>query len=56
MPANRLGAPKAEVVLGGQRLVDRAVFTLRAGGCDEVLAVVRSDAVSVDGARAIVNR
>lgn len=51
----RLGTPKAEVRLGGQRLIDRAVGTLRAGGCDEVLAVVRPDTAAVDGARMIVN-
>jgi CTP:molybdopterin cytidylyltransferase MocA len=51
----RLGRPKAELVLGGVRLIDRAVQTLRAGGCEQVLAVVRSDDVSADGASMIVN-
>ncbi len=37
----RFGQPKAEVVLDGTRLVDRAVGVLRAGGCAEVIAVVR---------------
>ena len=51
----RLGAPKAELVLGGTRLIDRAVQVLREGGCEEVLAVVRSALVIVDGARTVVN-
>jgi nicotine blue oxidoreductase len=51
----RLGRPKAEVLLGGTRLIDRAVQTLRAGGCAEVLAVVRSGDVSAEGAGMVVN-
>lgn len=51
----RLGQPKAELVLSGRRLIDRAIDTLREGGCDQVLAVVRSGRVSADGARLIVN-
>lgn len=51
----RLGQPKAEVTVGGQRLLDRAVGTLRAGGCDEVLAVVRAETVTASGARTVVN-
>lgn len=48
----RLGGPKAELVVAGQRLVDRAVSELRRAGCAEVIAVVRSgtrvaDAVEV---------
>ena len=35
----RFGGPKAVVVLDGERLVDRAVRTLREGGCDHVLVV-----------------
>jgi CTP:molybdopterin cytidylyltransferase MocA len=50
----RMGRPKAEITLGGERLVDRAVRVLREGGCAEVVAVVRSG-VAVDGARTIVN-
>ncbi|MEO7289414.1 MAG: nucleotidyltransferase family protein [Jatrophihabitantaceae bacterium] len=38
----RLGRPKAELLLGGRRLLDRAIDTLRAGGCDEVVAVLRA--------------
>jgi CTP:molybdopterin cytidylyltransferase MocA len=52
---SRLGRPKAEVLLGGRRLLDRAVATMLAGGCDKVLAVVRSEDVSADGASIVVN-
>jgi CTP:molybdopterin cytidylyltransferase MocA len=38
---SRLGQPKADLVLGGTRLLDRAIAALRAGGCAEVIAVVR---------------
>lgn len=50
----RLGEPKAEVQLGGERLVDRAVRVLREAGCAEVVVVVR-DGVDVDGAITVVN-
>lgn len=50
----RMGAPKGELVVGGMRLVDRAVAALRGGGCDPVLAVVRAGVVVPD-ARAVVN-
>ncbi|MDT4919050.1 MAG: hypothetical protein QOH89_3750, partial [Pseudonocardiales bacterium] len=36
----RMGGPKAELVVGGVRLLDRAVETAREAGCDLVLAVV----------------
>jgi len=49
-----MGAPKAELLVGGERLVDRAVRTLRAGGCGDVLAVVRPG-VAVTDARVVVN-
>jgi len=51
----RLGRPKADLDFGGQRLVDRAVGTLRAGGCDEVLAVLRPGQAAAEGARTVVN-
>ena len=50
----RMGGPKAELVLDGERLVDRAVRVLRSGGCDPVLAVVR-DCTAVPDARVVVN-
>ena len=51
----RLGRPKADVVLGGRRLVDRAVATLLDGGCTEVLAVLRPGQAPASGARTVVN-
>jgi CTP:molybdopterin cytidylyltransferase MocA len=50
----RMGGPKAEIVVDGARLVDRAVATARAGGCGEVIAVVRVGAV-VGSARTVPN-
>ena len=50
----RLGRPKAELVVAGERLVDRAVRVLRSAGCAEVVAVVRAG-VEVDGATVVVN-
>jgi CTP:molybdopterin cytidylyltransferase MocA len=51
----RLGRPKADLDFGGQRLVDRAVGTLRAGGCSQVLAVLRPEQAAAEGARTVVN-
>jgi CTP:molybdopterin cytidylyltransferase MocA len=50
----RLGMPKAEVRIDGERLVDRAVRVLREGGCTEVVAVLRAGVV-VDDAITVVN-
>jgi CTP:molybdopterin cytidylyltransferase MocA len=50
----RFGRPKADILVGGERLIDSAVSVLLAGGCDEVLAVVRSELV-VPNARTVVN-
>ncbi|MCW2525160.1 MAG: 4-diphosphocytidyl-2C-methyl-D-erythritol synthase [Pseudonocardiales bacterium] len=50
----RAGGPKAEFRMGGVRLVDRAVDAARAGGCGEVIAVVRAG-VRVDSAGVVVN-
>jgi CTP:molybdopterin cytidylyltransferase MocA len=50
----RLGGPKAELVVAGERLLDRAVRVLRESGCAEVVAVVRVD-TKVDGAFVVVN-
>jgi CTP:molybdopterin cytidylyltransferase MocA len=47
--------PKAELRVGDQRLVDRAVSVLARGGCDTIVAVVQTG-VAVPGARTIVNR
>lgn len=51
----RMGTPKAELVVDGRRLVDRAVAAMADGGCDEVVVVVRADTARVDGARVVVN-
>jgi CTP:molybdopterin cytidylyltransferase MocA len=50
----RLGAPKAELLVSGERLVDRAVRVLHESGCAEVVAVVRSG-TRVDDAVVVVN-
>lgn len=50
----RMGAPKAELLVGGRRLLDHAVTALVSGGCDPVVAVVRSG-TTAPGARCIVN-
>jgi molybdenum cofactor cytidylyltransferase/nicotine blue oxidoreductase len=50
----RFGRPKAEVVIAGERLVDRAVAVLRAAGGDPVIAVVRPG-TSVPGALVVEN-
>ena len=50
----RLGRPKAELVVAGERLLDRAVRELRAAGCTEVVAVVRAG-TPVRDAVAVVN-
>ncbi len=52
---SRLGQPKADVLLGGVRLLDRAAATLRAGGCEQVLAVVRSDTAPAGDVQLVVN-
>jgi molybdenum cofactor cytidylyltransferase/nicotine blue oxidoreductase len=49
-----MGTPKAEVILDGERLIDRAVAAARDGGCDPVYAVVRQG-TAISGARAVVN-
>ncbi len=50
----RMGRPKAELVVDGARLLDRAVKILADGGCDPVLAVVRPGA-AVAGAVVVEN-
>src|SRR5690606_3048708 len=51
----RLGTPKALVVLGGERLVDRGVRGLREGGCKPVLVVLGAAVVPVRGAVVVRN-
>lgn len=45
---SRMGRPKAELVVGGVRLLDRAVAALRGAGCAPVSAVVR-EGTTCDG-------
>jgi CTP:molybdopterin cytidylyltransferase MocA len=52
----RYGQPKAPVVIDGERLIDRAVRTLRGGGCDPIVAVLGAWVGPVQGARVVVNR
>ena len=51
---SRMGSPKADLVLDGARLVDRAVLALREGGCQPLFAVVRAG-TAVPGAQAVIN-
>lgn len=50
----RMGAPKAELIVDGRRLVDIAVGALSASGLTEVIAVV-PPGVAVAGVRTVVN-
>lgn len=52
---SRLGRPKALVEVGGSRLVDRGVATLRGGGCDPVFVVLGAAIAEVRGATVIRN-
>ncbi|MGI5168770.1 nucleotidyltransferase family protein [Spirillospora sp. CA-253888] len=52
---SRLGRPKALVEVGGERLVDRGVRTLREGGCSPVLVVAGAVTVEVIGAVVVPN-
>lgn len=52
----RFGGPKALVRFRGERLVDRAVATLRSGGCDRVIVVSgAADVGDVPGAAVVAN-
>ena len=51
----RMGEPKAEIEVGGARLLDRAIEALRRGGCAVVIAVVREGVVVDGGGTAVVN-
>jgi CTP:molybdopterin cytidylyltransferase MocA len=50
----RFGGPKALAELDGERLVDRAVRVLAAGGADPVVVVLGAAVVDVPGADAVV--
>jgi molybdenum cofactor cytidylyltransferase/nicotine blue oxidoreductase len=49
-----MGAPKADLVVGGARLLDRAVAAAHQAGCAPVFAVVRAG-TDVVNAEAVVN-
>ncbi|RBQ20326.1 nucleotidyltransferase family protein [Spongiactinospora rosea] len=51
----RFGMPKAEIEFAGERLVDRAVRTLREGGCHPVIVVLGAALVQVRGAVVVHN-
>lgn len=51
----RFGGPKAPYEYEGERLVDRAVRTLRAGGCDPIFVILGAWEGNVDDALVIVN-
>ena len=51
----RFGGPKAPVVVDSERLVDRAVRTLRDGGCDPVVVVLGAWVGDVGSAQVVVN-
>jgi CTP:molybdopterin cytidylyltransferase MocA len=51
----RFGGPKAPHVIDGERLVDRAVRVLRAGGCDDVVVVLGAWECAVPDALVVVN-
>ena len=50
----RMGGPKAELIIDGSRLLDRAVAVAVEAGCAPVVAVIR-DPAPVVGALAVVN-
>ena len=52
---SRLGQPKALVEIAGQRLVDRGLLMLRAGGADPVVVVTGAAPVDVPAALVVHN-
>ena len=52
---SRMGTPKANLKIAGERLVDRAVSMLREAGCLEVYVVLGAWIGEVAGARIIIN-
>lgn len=52
----RFGAPKAPVVVDGERLVDRAVRVLAEAGCAPVAVVLGAWVGDVPGAHVVVNQ
>jgi nicotine blue oxidoreductase len=52
---SRLGTPKASLVVGGQRLVDRAINNFTSAGVSEIYVVLGAWQGVVEGAHVIVN-
>jgi nicotine blue oxidoreductase len=52
---SRLGTPKASLVVGGQRLVDRAVSNFLSAGLSEIYVILGAWQGDVQGAHVIVN-
>ena len=50
----RFGGPKAELVIAGERLVDRAVGILRDGGVEDVIVITNSTDLDVPSARQVL--
>src|SRR4051812_21550914 len=50
----RMGGPKAELMVDGVRLLDRAVAAALGGGCERVIAVIRPG-TSVPDAQSVEN-
>ena len=53
---SRLGTPKASLVVGGQRLVDRAINNFTAAGISEIYVVLGAWQAELQGARVIINQ
>lgn len=51
----RFGQPKAPIMFGGERLVDRSVRVLREAGCDDVVVVLGAWIGTVPKATIVVN-
>ncbi|HEX6337961.1 MAG TPA: nucleotidyltransferase family protein [Jiangellaceae bacterium] len=52
---SRFGRPKADLTVGGVRLVDRAVEVLAAGGCEPVVVVSGALTLQIAGASVVHN-
>ena len=53
---SRLGTPKASLVVGGQRLVDRAINNFTAAGISEIYVVLGAWQAELQGAHVIINQ
>jgi CTP:molybdopterin cytidylyltransferase MocA len=52
---SRIGAPKAALIINGERLIDRAVTIFKEAGCAEVYVVLGAWIGGVAGAKVIIN-